>query len=516
MCAPRLPASAVRAWPVLLLLGWIPCDARALPPPAPKSEAPRAPKAEYRVYRLQQVRAAEAARVLDEAFNGRGARVPRLRAIADERTNSVIVSGTAPDLQTLEALLKQIDVPVPDSATAAPVLRVFRLQHVAADARLEAALQMVLDRRRPARFVVDRERRLVIAYADPVTLVGMENLLRELESEAGPGPVAAADLHLSVFWVVAGTGKKEGEPLPDNLQGAAAELGQLGIDRPRLEAQVSVTTTPDSRFEMTGLAGADTPYRLSVTGTIALRNGMPGLEVTVTAQRVTTSRDPVSVCRLSTRVTLPREDRPIVLGAAPADALRSAFVVQVQRPRPVPPGKKKTAFEFRKAPWRQVFEWLADRTGVPWVASTFPTGTFTFIPPRPDKKYSDAEVIDILSEALLAQKYLLLRRPGAFILAPISEFLDESEHTRGPVRPEDLGQYSRLEMVTIMVTLKSALAREAEPELKKMIGPYGNVAVLEKTNQVILQDLAGNLRRVYAALKKIDEGGNKQPPKRSK
>jgi hypothetical protein len=516
MSAPRLPVSVVRAWPVWLLLGWglIPGGARALPPPAPKAGATHAPKAEYRVYRLQQVRAAEAARFLDEAFNGRGARVPRLRAIADERTNSVIVSGTALDLQTLEALLKQIDVPVPDSAAAAPVLRVFRLQNVAADARLEAALQMLLDRRRPARFVVDRDRRLVVAYADPVSLVNIETLLRELESVSGPGPAAAfSDLRLHLFWVVAATGKKEGVPLPDDLQGAAAELRRLGINQPRLEAQVSVTTTPDSRFEMTGLAGADGPYRLSVTGSLSMRGGTPGLEVTVTVQRVTASRDPVSVCRLSTRVTVPREDRPIVLGAAPADALRGAFVVQVQRPRTAQPAKKRAAFEFHAAPWRKVLEWLADRNGLPYIG-TVPAGTFTFIPPRRDRTYTDTEVMDILNEALLRQNYLLIRRPTAFILVPADERV---EGARLPlVRPADLGQYGRNELVTMIVQLKSVSVEEIAPEVRKMLGPFGRATPVKTANQFVLQDLVGNLQQVYAALKKIDEGSNKQPPKRSK
>jgi hypothetical protein len=75
-----------------------------------------------------------------------------------------------------------------------------------------------------------------------------------------------------------------------------------------------------------------------------------------------------------------------------------------------PAGKKpatKAAFPgrtivFHGAPWRTVLEWLSDWTGRAVVGASLPSGTFTFLPPKPDTTYTIPEVIDILNETLRA------------------------------------------------------------------------------------------------------------------
>ncbi len=75
--------------------------------------------------------------------------------------------------------------------------------------------------------------------------------------------------------------------------------------------------------------------------------------------------------------------------------------------------EKRFTLEFRDKPWKSVFEWLTDKTGVVCSFGTIqpPTGSFSLVVPR-DRKYSMAEIIDIINEGLLQHKYLLLRRPA--------------------------------------------------------------------------------------------------------
>src|SRR5262249_17482866 len=103
----------------------------------------------------------------------------------------------------------------------------------------------------------------------------------------------------------------------------------------------------------------------------------------------------------------------------------------VSQPRPDPkptanpaakPGEKRARMEFRGKPWREVLEWFGQQTGLSISANVRPTGTFTFVPTRPD--YTIAEVFDILNEALIPMKFLLIRREATFTIVHGDEPID--------------------------------------------------------------------------------------------
>src|SRR5262249_55361139 len=89
------------------------------------------------------------------------------------------------------------------------------------------------------------------------------------------------------------------------------------------------------------------------------------------------------------------------------DALRKTDV-----PNPPASADKTFKFSMSSKPWSQVFEWLADHSGLPVLADSKPTGTFTFTSPK-DKQYTLAEILDVINEGLLSnsqkQKHLLIR-----------------------------------------------------------------------------------------------------------
>jgi hypothetical protein len=506
----RLPSFRLCVWPLLFLLaGWCLLPAQAAEPPPGATAGRSGP--DFHTYRLRHTSAGEAARVLNELFNSPNGREGRARIVADPRTNSLLVVAAPADLVTVEALLNKIDVEGSEKGAGAPELRIFALKRCEPDAGLEATLRMLVgDPRGSTRFVLDRARRQVLIYGDRNTLDLVEALLTRLEdaAEARPEP-AAAGLEVRVFWVVSGPGHDDAARPPDDLKEAAPDLARLGIDRPRLAAQLSVSTTPGAPFETAGVASLDTPYRLALNGTASEAKETAGLEVDVTVSRATATRGPGAVCRLHTRVTAPL-DRPFVLGAVPAEALKSAFVVQVQRRMsaapPVPP-KKLGAFEFRGARWSQVFEWLGDRMGMPFVGDSRPTGTFTFIPPQAGQTYSVPEIIDVLNDALLGQKLLLVRREHSFTLIPADEKVDPGQVPR--IGPDELEKRGRTELVSLVVPLQSASADEVAPEVRKMLGPFGEVVVLKRANELVLQDTAGNLRQVLRVLSDLDRGAKK-------
>ncbi len=176
-----------------------------------------------------------------------------------------------------------------------------------------------------------------------------------------------------------------------------------------------------------------------------------------------------------------------------------------QVPNPTTPEAKKTAektvaFEMRGKTWAGVFEWFSDLSGLSYISSyPAPGGTFTFYNPK-NKKYTIAEIVDILNDGLQKDKYVLIRRDASFTLFPADEAIPP-ELVRG-VPLEDLGTVGNSEIVRTILPLQTLIAEDTAPEVKRLMGSFGQVVVLAKPNQLVLQDKASNLRVV---LKMIDD-----------
>src|SRR5262249_44773168 len=174
-----------------------------------------------------------------------------------------------------------------------------------------------------------------------------------------------------------------------------------------------------------------------------------------------------------------------------------------------PAEAKKFAFEFRNKPWGSMFDWLSDQTGLPVTITSKPTGTFSFISTQGrGKQYTLPEIIDILNEALSDQQYLLIRRSNSFLLVAPDTKIDPAIVPR--IELQELGQRGKTELVSVVVPLKTIKADKIEPEITKLMGRFGNVMAFDRTNQLILQDTAGNLRRV---LKTLEDAEKAQPAK---
>ena len=176
---------------------------------------------------------------------------------------------------------------------------------------------------------------------------------------------------------------------------------------------------------------------------------------------------------------------------------------------PAPFGGKKVAFSFDSKPWAGVFEWLTNQTDLPVITTYKPSGTFTFQGPA-GKLYTVPEVIDIINEALLAnsetQKFYLIRRERSFTLVPADEKIDPTLLPR--IAMEELDQRGNTEMVSIVLPLTTLVAEDVAPEIKKMMGPFGEVVPMTRANQLILQDTVANLKRIRKTIKDIEQNEN--------
>jgi len=174
-----------------------------------------------------------------------------------------------------------------------------------------------------------------------------------------------------------------------------------------------------------------------------------------------------------------------------------------------PLAHKKVAFEMRDKPWPAVLEWLADQSELPFAGIHKPTGTFTYIGPKQGKtQHTIPEVIDILNEALTSQKFVIIRRTASFTVLPADEKIPPEMLPRLTI-PE-LESRGKTEIAQVVLPLHSQNAEDIVGEVKKMMGPFGEVVALSVANQLILQDAAGNLRQIIKTLQDTEEAAHGQ------
>jgi hypothetical protein len=156
--------------------------------------------------------------------------------------------------------------------------------------------------------------------------------------------------------------------------------------------------------------------------------------------------------------------------------------------------------------WPQVFKWLSDVTGKPVIADYRPTGTCNVVT-RPGSRHTLSEVIDLLNPELLGnnprEPHYLLPRERIIILRSLSEKIP------GPaprVKIEDLPSFPRTAPVTVEVVLplKTRKAADLAQQVRKLLGPTGDVAAVEVVNQLLLQDHPRTLELIVKRLQKLD------------
>jgi type II secretory pathway component GspD/PulD (secretin) len=184
--------------------------------------------------------------------------------------------------------------------------------------------------------------------------------------------------------------------------------------------------------------------------------------------------------------------------------LLCAQVVAAQKgARPAKAKDHALTFEMRSMPWATAFEWLSDKTGLPVIsAQKQPKGSLNIISPK--KKYTLAQVMDIFNESLMDQKLVLIRGPKSFTLVPA----EKSKIRPGlvpRVRLSDLEGRGRTEIVSVILRLRQVPAEEFKDDITKLQGPFGNLIVLTRANQLIVQDTVDNIENILRAVEDIRE-----------
>jgi hypothetical protein len=169
---------------------------------------------------------------------------------------------------------------------------------------------------------------------------------------------------------------------------------------------------------------------------------------------------------------------------------------------------KKLFITVGGAPWRNVIEWLADKTGLEIATTDFPTGTFNFKPGKDasgkPKEYTVGEIFDVLNESLYKQKWTLLRKGHQLWVWPASDKVPD--WLVPDVTLKELAERGETELVRMVVKLKNTDPNVVAVDIKKALGAFGEVSPLPALNQLWLQGRADAVKKALAILDELEKG----------
>lgn len=267
------------------------------------------------------------------------------RISADERTNTLVVSGTAQQIELVEKTVAALDGKLnPDREQSERQIRVFELKQPALAQSMAAALTTIVGER--ARFAVDPARNAIIATGDARTLLEVEAVLVRLD-EPPPKPRLQTS-QIRVVWLAAGPSQRvppppDGVPQvapprpPADLKPVVDELTKIGVRELQLVSQSVINVTAGQQFDALGIAvlsvaGIDMPVSLQITGVLSSEANELRMTITAVEAPPRTSAlakaPPRQLCQLQTTINAP-PGHMVVLGITPTETMSSVFVVQV-------------------------------------------------------------------------------------------------------------------------------------------------------------------------------------------
>ena len=155
-------------------------------------------------------------------------------------------------------------------------------------------------------------------------------------------------------------------------------------------------------------------------------------------------------------------------------------------------------FAFEGAPWRDVMKWLADESDLALHVGDLPTGSFTYSDPA---SFTPQEAIDRVNLFLIPQGYTIIQSGRLLSVIDLGDARSakQLDALAQLVKLESLVDYESHRVVKCFFPLEELKAEEAVEELQAlnlMLPP----AVFEKTNQLLITDTVGNLRKVQSVL----------------
>jgi len=165
-------------------------------------------------------------------------------------------------------------------------------------------------------------------------------------------------------------------------------------------------------------------------------------------------------------------------------------------------------FNCKFQPWKDVLEWFAKQADLSLMADATPPGTFNY---QDTKGYTPAEALNLMNRILLTKGFVLQRFERTLMLIDINDTGLPPSYLVGRASPEELDKLGMSEIVSCDFHLTKLTPEEIEPEIKKLIGPNGNLIVLSKLNTLLVTETVARLKTIRDVIQNSENPANQGP-----
>lgn len=162
---------------------------------------------------------------------------------------------------------------------------------------------------------------------------------------------------------------------------------------------------------------------------------------------------------------------------------------------------------FQRQPWGDVIRWLAEQADMSVHSEVTPPGTFTYR--DLSRKYTVGEVLDVMNAYLLDSGYSLFRQGR--LLRCVN--FEEDQAMRGELLKEltetisesELANRGRYEPVRVLFSLQRLNPDDVIDQVLELLSVQGTAVSLVTSGQVLVTDMAGNVRNVAEFLQRAED-----------
>jgi type II secretory pathway component GspD/PulD (secretin) len=160
----------------------------------------------------------------------------------------------------------------------------------------------------------------------------------------------------------------------------------------------------------------------------------------------------------------------------------------------------KMSINFRYAAWKDVLDWYAQQADLALEGDVIPPGTCNY---TDNKRYTAEEALDVLNGILLWKGYTLVQRGRMLIVVHLEDakmLVDMADQ----VDEKDLNNLGKTKVVGCWFNLDKFAPEEAELEVKKFLGPMGQVRVSNKARQILVVETVDKLRMIKKMIDRVE------------
>jgi type II secretory pathway component GspD/PulD (secretin) len=332
----------MKSWPLRLAIGFCVLAAcvaaraadQVSPKSAPKSTAAQvqAPERIIKIFLLQNRPAENALPIIRNLVRTKeGENSERARFAVDEARNSLIASGDLETLQTVEALIVQLDKKA-QPRSLEPIWVEYKLHYVAPNEVVRALQELGLLTELSS--FADSRTNSIIVRGQKDAIERAAKMIRVLDEDTGPPKAPrAADFVIRIVWLVdKSMTVDETPPVPDvpgDLADAIAGLRKkIGIGELRMAAQMiaNVASSDDSTFNLSATALQN--FNLELSGSLSRRGSENRLNVVFSATH-DNQKGQRPVCSLNTTCSDLVAGRPTIVGMTTVHSAPSVLVIEL-------------------------------------------------------------------------------------------------------------------------------------------------------------------------------------------